>query len=120
LKTAFTASKDVPFNAQVLPASSVTAEQLERQDVLIINDVQRLPDTVRGRLGELRKAGQGQLVVLGQYADLNWWGGIEGFPVRPTEKVDVTRDRSKPSQSPWRSLRMARRPWPSHLRKTGG
>jgi hypothetical protein len=97
LKTAFTASKDVPFNAQVFPVTAVTADQLNRQEILIINDVPRLPESLRSRLTELRKAGQGQLVILGPNSDLNFWGSIEGFPVDPSEKVDVTRDQSKPS-----------------------
>jgi hypothetical protein len=87
----------VPFNAQVLPVSTVTPEQLARQDILIINDVPRLPESLRSRLTELRKAGQGQLVILGHNSDLNFWGNVEGFPVDPSQKVDATRDRSKPS-----------------------
>jgi hypothetical protein len=89
LKTAFSATSDLPFSVKVANASAITVEDLGSQDIVIFNDVPRLADAVRDRMVQARKAGQGQIVVLGPNADLNWWGAIEGFPAKPVRKVDV-------------------------------
>src|SRR5262249_24164211 len=65
------------------------------QDVVVINDVARLPDRVRDRMNELRKAGQGQIVILGMYADLGWWNSVNALPVKLTQKINVSHDRGK-------------------------
>src|SRR5438552_2954585 len=60
LRQAYTSSPDLPFEVSVLNASAVTPEEVAKHEVVVINDVPRLPDKVRDRLGELRKTGQGQ------------------------------------------------------------
>jgi hypothetical protein len=96
LKTAFSATSDLPFSVKVGNASAVTVEELGSQDIVIFNDVPRLSDAARDRMVQARKSGQGQLVVLGPKADLSWWGSIEGFPAKPVRKVDVaTAERGK-------------------------
>lgn len=96
LKTAFSATSDLPFSVKVGNASAVTVEELGSQDIVIFNDVPRLSDAVRDRMVQARKSGQGQMVILGPNADLNWWGAVEGFPVKPVRKVDVaTAERGK-------------------------
>jgi len=96
LKTAFSATSDLPFSVQVASASAVTVDQLGSQDIVIFNDVPRLADAVRDRMVQARKAGQGQLVILGPNSELNWWGSVEGFPAKPVRKVDVsTAERGK-------------------------
>jgi len=89
LKTAFSATPDLPFSVKVGNASNVTVEELGTPDIVIFNDVPRLSDTVRDRMIQARKAGQGQFVILGPNADLSWWGSIPGLPVKPARKVDV-------------------------------
>src|SRR5262249_13824760 len=74
-------------------------EQLGAEQVVIINDAPRLPDRVRDRLAELRKGGQGQLVILGENADLSWWSSFPGIPAKPNQKVFVQKDRGKPYYS---------------------
>ena len=39
--------------------SSVTAEEIAKHDVVVINDVPRLPDSVRNKMDEVRKSGKG-------------------------------------------------------------
>ena len=97
LMAAFTAAPDLPFNVKVASGSAVSLEELGSQDILILNDVGRLSDAARDRMVQARKTGQGQFVILGANADLGWWGGVEGFPVKPVQKIDVARDRKKPS-----------------------
>jgi len=47
---------------------------------------------------ELRKSGQqGQFVILGEYADLTWWGNYDALPVKPLQKITATRNLGKPS-----------------------
>jgi hypothetical protein len=96
LKTAFTAAPDLPFNVKVAEASKVTVDELGSQDIVIFNDVIRLTDPLRSRMIQARKAGQGQLVILGSQSDLGWWGNVEGLPVKPVQKIDVSKDRGKP------------------------
>ena len=93
LRAAFTAAPDLPFNVRVGNASAITVEDLGSPDIVIFNDVPRLADAVRDRMVQARKAGQGQLVVLGANADLAFWGAVAGFPAKPVRKVDVAADR---------------------------
>jgi len=95
LKAAFTAAPELPFNVKVGNASVVTPEELGSQDIVIFNDVPRLSDAVRNRAVDARKAGQGQFVILGNNADISWWGSVPGFPVKPLRKIDAQKDRSK-------------------------
>lgn len=97
LQAAFTASPGLPFNVKVASAQAVTPDDLKGQDVLILNDVPRVSDPVRNQMIQLRKAGQGQIVILGQNAELGWWGSLDGFPVKPLQKIEVAKDRGKPS-----------------------
>jgi hypothetical protein len=50
-------------------------------------------------MDELRKTGQGQLVILGEQADAGWWNGFEKLPVRLRQKIFVGKDRGQPSYS---------------------
>jgi hypothetical protein len=95
LKTVFTAGADLPFNVRVAQAQAVTPEHLNGNDVVIFNDVPRLTDGVRDRMVQLRKTGQGQLVVLANYAELGWWTKVPGFPIKSAQKIDVLKDRGK-------------------------
>jgi hypothetical protein len=95
LKAAFTAAPELPFNVNVGNASAVTPEELGSQDIVIFNDVAPLADAVRNKMVDARKSGQGQFVILGANADLNWWGAIPGFPAKPIRKIDVPKDRGK-------------------------
>jgi hypothetical protein len=97
LQTAFSAAPDLPFNVKVLSASVVTPEELAMQDVVIFNDVPRLSDPLRTQMIAVRKTGQGQIVVLGSNADLGWWGAVDGFPAKPVQKIEASRDRGKTS-----------------------
>ena len=59
---------------------------------------QRCPtpdDRIRDRMNELRKSGQGQIVILGANADLGWWNGVTNLPVKLTQKIYVDKDRGK-------------------------
>src|SRR5262249_41887369 len=64
-------------------------------NVVVINDVPRLPDRIRDRMNELRKSGQGQIVILGTNADVGWWNGFASLPVKLTQKIIVNKDRGK-------------------------
>ena len=98
LKAAFASSTDLPMEVTVATADSVKAEDLPMYSIVLINDVPRLSDRVRDRLTELRKTGQqGQFVILGEYADLSWWGSYAPLPVKPIEKITATRNLGKPS-----------------------
>jgi hypothetical protein len=46
-------------------------------------------------MNELRKSGQGQIVILGANADLGWWNGVASLPVKLTQKIFVDKDRGK-------------------------
>src|SRR5207237_801546 len=71
LQDAFAASTDLPIEASLAAANDVHADDLPMYKVVVINDVSRLSEAVRNRLVELHKSGQGQLVILGEYADVN-------------------------------------------------
>jgi Mg-chelatase subunit ChlD len=95
LRQAYTSSADVPFEVQIAAVQSVTPEELGNHQVVVVNDVARLSDRLRDRLDELRKGGQGQLVILGDYADIGWWNSYAKFPVRLQQKVFVAKDRGQ-------------------------
>src|SRR5881296_1561333 len=97
LRQAYTSSPDLPFEVSVLPASAVTPEEVTNHEVVVINDVPRLPDKVRDRLDDLRKTGQGQLIILGENADAGWWNSYAKFPVKAGPRIFVAKDRGRPS-----------------------
>src|SRR5437867_3629479 len=87
LRQAYTSSPDLPFEVSVLPASALTPEEASNHEVVVINDVPRLPDKVRDRLDDLRKTGQGQLIILGENADAGWWNSYAKFPVKAGQRI---------------------------------
>ena len=97
LRQAYTSSPDLPFEVSVLPASALTPEEVSNHEVVVINDVPRLPDKVRDRLDELRKTGQGQLIILGENADAGWWTNYAKFPVKAGPRIFVAKDRGRPA-----------------------
>jgi hypothetical protein len=96
LKLAYTASAELPFEVSTVTASAITAEELAKHEVVIINDVPRLPDKVRDKMDDLRKTGQGQLVILGENSDIGWWGSYAKLPVKPVQRIFVAHDRGRP------------------------
>src|SRR5215470_3208195 len=96
LKQAYTASTELPFEVTTVAASAITPEELAKHEVVIINDVKRIPDKVRDKMDDLRKTGQGQLVILGENSDIGWWGSYTKFPVKPVQRIFVTHDRGRP------------------------
>ncbi len=99
LSHVYSSSVDLPFDLQIVPVESLTPEELGGRDVVVINDVPRLSDRARDRLNELRKGGQGQIVILGPNVDMNWWNSFAGLPVKITQKIFVSKDRGKDSFS---------------------
>ena len=99
LRQAYTSTADLPFEVTIVPVSSVTPEEVARHEVVVINDVPRLPDKVREKLDDLRKTGQGQLVILGENSEIGWWNGYAKLPVKPEQRIFVAKDRGKPSVS---------------------
>src|SRR3989454_6406339 len=91
LRQAYTSSPDLPFEVAVLPVSSLTPEEVAKHEVVVINDVPRLPDKVRDRLDELRKTGQGQLIILGENAEAGWWNSYVKFPVKAGQRIFVAK-----------------------------
>src|SRR5204863_2924437 len=55
LRQAYTSTADLPFEVTVMPASSLTAEDVAKHEVMVINDVPRLSDGVRNKMDEVRK-----------------------------------------------------------------
>jgi len=100
LRQAYTSTSDLPFEVTIIPVSAVTPEEVARHEVVVINDVPRLPDKVREKLDDLRKTGQGQLVILGENSEIGWWNGYAKLPVKPVQRIFVAKDRGKP----WVSL----------------
>jgi hypothetical protein len=96
LKQAYTSTVDLPFEITTVTASTVTPEELAKHEVVIINDVPRLPDKVRDKMDEQRKTGQGQLVVMGPNADIGWWSTYAKLPVKPVQRIFVAHDRGRP------------------------
>jgi hypothetical protein len=99
LRQAYTASADLPFEVTMIPVSSVTPDEFAKYEVVIINDVPRLPDKAREKLDDLRKSGQGQLVILGENAEAGWWNDYAKLPVKAQQRIFVAKDRGKPSVS---------------------
>ena len=97
LRQAYTSSPDLPYAVTVTQLQGVTPEELSKHDVVVLNDVPRLSDSLRNRLDELRKTGQGQLVILGENADTGWWNSYAKLPVKTTQKIFVAKDRGRPS-----------------------
>src|SRR5262249_54502082 len=73
LRQAYPASEELPFELRTITESAVSPDGIGKHEVLIINDVPRLADKVRDKMDELRKTGQGQLIILGENADISWW-----------------------------------------------
>ena len=48
LRQAYTSSAELPYALTVVPAQSVTPESVANHEVVVVNDVPRLPDKVRG------------------------------------------------------------------------
>jgi hypothetical protein len=98
LKSAFASSTELPMEVTVANADTIRAEDLPKYSIVLVNDVPTLSDSVRDRMTELRKSGQqGQFVILGEYADLTWWGNYAALPVKPDQKITATRNLGKPS-----------------------
>ena len=96
LRVAFVTAPDLPFAVDIENVNNVSATDLEDYEVVIINDVPRFTDEVRSKLDELRAEGQGQLVFLGDNADVTWWNGYPALPVTVGDPVFVERDRNRP------------------------
>ncbi len=96
LQGVFAASTELPMEVSLATANDVHADDLPNYKVVVINDVPRLPDAVRNRLNELHKTGQGQLVILGEYSDLNWWSNYPSLPVKPVEKLLANQNLGRP------------------------
>jgi hypothetical protein len=80
-----------------MAASAVTPEEVAKHEVIIINDAPRLPDKVREKMDELRKTGQGQLIILGENAEISWWNTYAKLPVKLVQRIFVPKDRGRPS-----------------------
>jgi hypothetical protein len=96
LRQALTSTPDLPFEVTTITTSAITPEELAKHEVVIINDVPRLPDKVRDKMDELRKTGQGQLVILGENSETSWWNTYAKLPVKMVQKISVATDRGKP------------------------
>jgi hypothetical protein len=99
LRQAYTSTSDLPFEVTPMIATAVTPDVISKHEVVIINDVPRLPDGVRQKMDEMRKSGQGQIVILGQNSEINWWNSYEKLPVKATQRIFVNKDRGRPSVS---------------------
>ena len=99
LRQAYTSTPDLPFEVTTMVVSAVTADQLAKHEIVIINDVPRLSDSVRDKMDELRKTGQGQLIILGENSEIGWWSNYAKLPVKPVQRIFVPKDRGRPSVS---------------------
>jgi len=97
LRQAYTSTAELPFEVTTTSASAVTPEEISKHEVVIINDVPRLPDKVRDKMDELRKTGQGQLIILGENAEISWWNTYAKLPVKAVQRIFVPKDRGRPS-----------------------
>jgi hypothetical protein len=95
LKQVFSSTIDLPFEMKTIPLDQLTVAEAGNHNVIVLNDVARLPDGVKERLNELRKGGQGQVVILGMTADVGWWNAYANFPLKLTQKIYVNKDRGK-------------------------
>ena len=96
LKEAYTSTAELPFEITTVTYSAITPEELAKHEVVIINDVPRLPDKVREKMDDLRKTGQGQLVILAENAEVGWWNTYAKLPVKPLQRIFVAHDRGRP------------------------
>ena len=99
LRQAYTSTPDLPFEVTTMTASALTADEVPKHEVIIINDVPRLTDAVRDKMDEVRKAGKGQLVILGENSEIDWWTRYAKLPVKPVQRIFVPKDRGRPSVS---------------------
>ncbi len=99
LREAFASAPDFPFAVEIRRAADVTPDDLDDYEVVIVNDVGRLPETFKAKLDDRRAEGQGQLVFLGDNAEAVWWNTYEALPVTLGESVFVERDRNRPFYS---------------------
>ena len=100
LRQAFSSGgSELPYAVQVIPAASLTVDELGKHAVVIFNDVARLSTNITARMDELRKTSQGQFVILAENADLEWWSGYAKLPVKPTRRIFVQKDRGRPSMA---------------------
>src|SRR5262249_21770067 len=88
---------ELPFEVTIIAATAAIPDEIAKHEVVIINDVPRLPDKVREKMDELRKTGQGQLIILGENAEISWWNGYAKLPVKASQRIFVPKDRGKPS-----------------------
>ena len=99
LRQAYTSTADLPYEVTTLTASAVTPDEIAKHEVVIINDAPRLPDKVTEKMDELRKTGQGQLVILAENAEIAWWNSYAKLPVKAVQRIFVPKDRGRPSVS---------------------
>jgi len=99
LQQAYSSAEELSFETKRTVIENLTPEELGTYNIIVINDVTRLPDRVRDRLNELRKSGQGQIVILGTNADVGWWNSFTTLPVKLTQKIYVNKDRGRYSYS---------------------
>ena len=99
LREAFASAPDLPFAVEIRRVGDVTADDLDDFEVVIVNDVPRLPEAFKAKLDERRAEGQGQLVFLGDNAEAVWWNTYEALPVTLGDSVFVERDRNRPFYS---------------------
>ena len=99
LREAFASAPDLPFAVEIRRVGDVTADDLDDFEVVIVNDVGRLPEAFKAKLDERRAEGQGQLVFLGDNAEAVWWNTYEALPVTLGDSVFVERDRNRPFYS---------------------
>ncbi len=99
LRQAYTSTAELPFEVTTMPASAITPDEIAKHEVVIINDVPRLPDKVREKMDELRKTGQGQLIIVAENADISWWNSYGKLPVKLVQHIFVPKDRARPSVS---------------------
>ncbi len=95
LEQAFSSAPDLPFEIEVRQANNLSPAELENFEVVIINDVPQLTDAFRDKLDELRGTGQGQLIFLGENANVDLWNTYTALPVRLGAKVFVESDRDQ-------------------------
>jgi hypothetical protein len=95
LQQVYSSALELPFEMKRIPVEQLTPEELGNHNVIVLNDVPRLSDRARDRLNELRKTGQGQLVLLSGSADIGWWNAFAALPVKVTQKIIVNKDRGR-------------------------
>ena len=97
LRQAYTSTAELPFEVTVTTSSNVTPEEVGKYEVVIINDVPRLPEKVLSKMDELRKTGQGQLIILAENAEISSWNSYAKLPVKAVQRIFVPKDRGKPA-----------------------